>query len=195
MEILLIRHGQSEADLLEVHEGRADFPLTELGLQQAGKLARRVKEEFPPEVIWASTLQRASQTAAILADAVGCPVEYLPQLQEHNNGDLAGRPYREVAYPWDLLPHEKLGGSGETKIEFRARAEQIFSFIVKNSEPYNRIAIVSHGGMISRLIESFLQLPVIHDIYFDTGDTGIHFLEYTERGRLIRFANSTTHLD
>ncbi|MDP4164007.1 MAG: phosphoglycerate mutase family protein, partial [Bacillota bacterium] len=38
MELLLIRHGQSEADLLGVHEGKADFPLTELGQQQAKKM-------------------------------------------------------------------------------------------------------------------------------------------------------------
>jgi 2,3-bisphosphoglycerate-dependent phosphoglycerate mutase len=31
MEILLIRHGESEADLLQVHEGRADFELTDRG--------------------------------------------------------------------------------------------------------------------------------------------------------------------
>ena len=29
MELFIIRHGESEADLLGVHEGRADFPLTE----------------------------------------------------------------------------------------------------------------------------------------------------------------------
>jgi 2,3-bisphosphoglycerate-dependent phosphoglycerate mutase len=39
LELLLIRHGQSEADLLDVHEGRADFPLTGLGRRQAGLLA------------------------------------------------------------------------------------------------------------------------------------------------------------
>jgi 2,3-bisphosphoglycerate-dependent phosphoglycerate mutase len=195
MQILLIRHGQSEADLLDVHEGIADFPLTPEGIEQARKMARRVMEEFPPEMIWASTLKRASQTAAILAEVVGCPLAYVPELQEHHNGDLAGRPFKEVAYPWHLLPHEKLGGHGESRIEFRARGEMIFSLLRKKSESCKRIAIVSHGGMISRIIESFLQLPMVHDVYFDTGDTGIHFLEYTERGRLIRFTNSTDHLE
>lgn len=28
MNILVIRHGQSEADILQVHEGRVDYPLT-----------------------------------------------------------------------------------------------------------------------------------------------------------------------
>ncbi len=31
MKLLLIRHGESETDLLDVHEGRADFALTERG--------------------------------------------------------------------------------------------------------------------------------------------------------------------
>ena len=35
MELLVIRHDQSEADILKRIEGRADFPLTLLGKQQA----------------------------------------------------------------------------------------------------------------------------------------------------------------
>jgi len=34
LDIIVIRHGQSEADILNVHEGRADFSLTELGNKQ-----------------------------------------------------------------------------------------------------------------------------------------------------------------
>lgn len=51
MELLIIRHGQSEADLLGVHEGRADFPLTELGQLQAKRMAKFVAAQFPPEII------------------------------------------------------------------------------------------------------------------------------------------------
>ena len=39
MNLLVIRHGQSEADILKVIEGRADFPLTELGHKQAEAMA------------------------------------------------------------------------------------------------------------------------------------------------------------
>ncbi|MGM0885326.1 MAG: phosphoglycerate mutase family protein, partial [Bacillota bacterium] len=59
MEILLIRHGESEADILNVHEGRADFQLTELGRKQVRLMAEKVKKEFPPDYIWSSTLKRA----------------------------------------------------------------------------------------------------------------------------------------
>lgn len=194
MKILLIRHGQSEADLLNVHEGSADFPLTEEGVLQAEKMAKRVLVEFPPEVIWASTFKRAGKTASILADTVGCPIHYLPDLREHGNGDMAGKPLDEVEFPWHLLPHEKFGGFGESAIEFRSRGEHIFSFIKNASKEYNTIAIVAHGGIISRIIESFLGLPFVHDTFFKTADTGIHLLEYTERGKVVVFSNSYSHL-
>lgn len=84
MQILIIRHGQSEADLLKVHEGRADFPLTEMGRRQAKLMAERVKEHFPPEIIWASTLKRAKETATILADALDCPIKFEDRLMEYN---------------------------------------------------------------------------------------------------------------
>lgn len=63
MELLIIRHGQSQADLEDRHEGRADFPLTQLGVKQAQLLAEWVQERFPPELILSSPLQRASRTA------------------------------------------------------------------------------------------------------------------------------------
>ena len=39
MDLLVIRHGQSEADILQVIEGRADFSLTELGMRQAALMS------------------------------------------------------------------------------------------------------------------------------------------------------------
>lgn len=194
MQILLIRHGQSEADLLQVHEGSADFPLTKEGVEQATKMANRVKEKFPPEVIWASTYKRASKTASILAEKIGCPIHYLPQLREHDNGDMAGKPLEEVPFPWGILPHEKFGTYGESAMEFRARGELVFSQIKEASKDYKRIAIVSHGGTISRMIDSFLDLPFVNNIFFKTDDTGIHLLEFTDQGRKIIFLNSSSHL-
>ena len=43
MQILLIRHGESEADILHVHEGRADFELTDKGRQQVQRLVQKKK--------------------------------------------------------------------------------------------------------------------------------------------------------
>lgn len=70
MEILVIRHGQSEADLLDVHEGRADFPLTPLRERQAKKMAQYVDTHFPPDIILTSPLKRAKRTAELLKERI-----------------------------------------------------------------------------------------------------------------------------
>ena len=96
MRLLIIRHGESEADILHVHEGRADFELTERGHRQAAAMSEYAAENYSISRIYASTLKRASQTAKHLSDAVGIPIIYDPELMEFNNGLLAGLPYREA---------------------------------------------------------------------------------------------------
>lgn len=49
-------------------------------------MAEKVKTEFPPDFIWASTLKRASETATVLADTIGCNVQFEDDLMEYNNG-------------------------------------------------------------------------------------------------------------
>ncbi|HBK85959.1 MAG TPA: histidine phosphatase family protein, partial [Firmicutes bacterium] len=63
MKILVIRHGESEADILHVHEGRADFALTAEGQRQAAAMAKWVAGLYTIDKIYASTLTRAQQTA------------------------------------------------------------------------------------------------------------------------------------
>jgi 2,3-bisphosphoglycerate-dependent phosphoglycerate mutase len=194
LEILLIRHGESEADILKVHEGRADFPLTETGRKQVNLMAERVKNEFLPEIVWASTLQRAKETASILSEKVGCPIQFKEELMEFNNGIQAGLTFEEAKkYPNPKYLHDRFE-EGESHIEFRMRIESIFSKILSSSL-HNRIAIVAHGGVINCLLSSFFHMPVTKDFYFKNGDTGISFIEITEQGKVIHFLNNTSHLD
>ncbi len=193
MELLLIRHGESEADLLKVHEGRADFPLTDRGRQQVQLMADRVKKEFPPEIIWASTLQRASETASILSEKIGCSIHFEEELMEFNNGIQAGQTFEEAKkYPIPKYLHDRFE-EGESHIEFRMRIESIFSKILSSSL-HNRIAIVAHGGVINCLLRSFFHMPVNKDFYFKNGDTGISYIEITDQGNVIHFLNNTSHL-
>lgn len=63
MRLLIIRHGESEADILDVHEGRADFALTERGHRQADAMSEYVRQNYQLARIYHSTLRRAKQTA------------------------------------------------------------------------------------------------------------------------------------
>jgi len=198
MEILLIRHGQSEADLLDVHEGRADFPLTELGRAQAEKMANYVSTNFPADVILASPLKRAKETALILQNKLDCEIKFEPDLMEFNNGVLAGLSREEARLKYPLpkggRPIFEPIQEGESELEFRFRAERVFHKILFEYKDVKRIAIVSHGGMISNLLKSFLKLPIDTDYAFITGDTGIHLLLQKEDKRIIKFLNNLSHL-
>ncbi|MFJ7825963.1 histidine phosphatase family protein [Psychrobacillus sp. NPDC096623] len=197
MELLIVRHGQSEADLLGVHEGRADFPLTKLGEQQARDMSTYVMEHFPPDLILASPLLRAKSTAETLQKFVGCDLLLEKDLMEFNNGVLAGLSREEARVKYPLPPsgrpiHIPIE-QGESALEFRFRAEKIFHKILLDYQSYNRLAIVSHGGFISQFIKAFLQQPNTSEYEFATGDTGIHLLEIKEK-RIIKFLNRQEHL-
>jgi len=197
MELLVIRHGQSEADLIGRHEGRADFPLTPLGLQQAEQMAEWVQAHLRPDVIFSSPLKRAAKTAEILAGKTNLPVLYCDELMEYNNGLLAGLTFEEGSerYPRPdvKLPHESYYEQ-ETQIAFRARAETILSRLIHENAGICRMAIVSHGSMINMLFQSFLVLPMNCEISMSTGDTGIHLWRIEGLRRHIVFMNRTQHL-
>ncbi|MFJ5770982.1 histidine phosphatase family protein [Psychrobacillus sp. NPDC093180] len=199
MELLIIRHGQSEADLLGVHEGRADFPLTALGEQQATKMTAYVAAHFPPDIILTSPLKRAKATALLLQEEIGCQLIEEQELMEFNNGVLAGLAREEAAVKYPLPPNGRPAHipieSGESELEFRFRAEKIFHQIVYDYQGYKRVAVISHGGLISQFLKAYLQQPISSQHFFATGDTGIHLLEIKEGKRVIRFLNRLEHLN
>ncbi|WP_409270070.1 histidine phosphatase family protein [Neobacillus sp. SCS-31] len=198
MELIIIRHGESEADLLGVHEGRADFPLTEHGREQAEKMAAYIAAKWKPDIILASTLKRAWETAQFLQKETGCELIAEPNLMEYNNGVLAGLPREVAATRYPLPP----GGrpsyipieGGESELEFRFRVEYVLQKIHYEQPADGRIAIVSHGGTISKLINAFLGLPVTNETIFPTVDTGFHVLEIKKDRKMIRILNSQIHL-
>lgn len=197
MKLLIIRHGESEADILDVHEGRADFNLTEKGHAQAQAMADYVKEHYNIQKIYASPLKRAFQTATHLSAATGIPVITEEQLMEFNNGLIAGLSWAEADEKYPFVPDLPVHASvyeQESKLEFRYRAEYILSKIMSENNANSTVAIVSHGGMINQLYQAFLKLPVTSGMTFATSDTGIH--EWMVKGpeRYILRANHTAHL-
>lgn len=199
MELLIIRHGESEADILGVHEGRADFPLTELGEKQARRMATYIEQQYPPTIILSSPLMRAKRTASILQESIGCELKVEEDLMEFNNGVLAGLSRKETAIKYPLSKDGRPAHipiqDGESDLEFRFRADSIFHKVLFEYQDYERVAIVSHGGTISNLLKAFLKQPMNNEFIFPTGDTSIHLLEIKDSSRIIRFLNKQEHLN
>ncbi|MBR3818113.1 MAG: histidine phosphatase family protein [Clostridia bacterium] len=196
MKLLVIRHGESEADLLDVHEGRADFALTERGHRQAEAMANYVADNYNISKIYASTLIRAKQTAQHLSDKTGISIIFDENLMEFNNGLLAGLPRAVVREKYPEvpdLPIDKAVYGQESQVEFRQRAENALSRIMNEAENDETIAVVSHGGMINQLYRSFFNMPVDCMYFFNTADTGIHIWSLTDRERRVIKANYDEH--
>jgi probable phosphoglycerate mutase len=97
--LLVIRHGQSLWNIDERWQGRANIPLSELGVQQARNAARALGAF---DLIASSQLDRARDTAEIIAEYLGIgPVIVDERIQETDIGPWEGltRPEIEVQWP------------------------------------------------------------------------------------------------
>lgn len=166
--VYLVRHGQSEWNLLRLTQGQTMHPrLTELGRAQAEAAAEVILEDLAGEAclrIVSSDLVRAAETAEIIAAPLGAGVTYDKRLREHALGDLQGQPYEEgwsMADHSDWLdPHVRVGG-GETVQEVYDR---IGSLLAATEGP---VVLVSHGDTIRAAYAWLRGLPV-------TEGSGIH---------------------
>ncbi len=96
--VLLVRHGQSEWNADGRWQGQADPPLTDLGRHQALHAARNLGVV---DAIVASDLQRASETALIIAGELGVgPLVLEAGLRERDAGEWSGLTRAEIDRDW-----------------------------------------------------------------------------------------------
>ena len=200
-ELLLIRHGQSEADLLDRFEGHANYSLTTLGRHQANRLAEWVFSNYKPSILFSSPLNRARETAEALSVKLQLPIQFDDAIIEQTNGVLDGTLKEKASLKHPLPPggwkrYEAIEG-GENVILLRARAENFISRIIvllEENSDLKSLCIVAHGSIISMLFRSFLNLPYDSQVFLPTGDTGVHIWNYDNGNKTILKTNSLEHL-
>lgn len=142
--ILMVRHGQSTWNADGRWQGQADPPLSDLGRRQAKDAARHLGHV---DLIASSDLQRASETAAILAEEVGVgPVELDPAYRERAAGTWTGltRAQIEAAHPGALAAGDHPDGF-EADPVLVDRAVPALLALEGRGEV---VVVVSHGGLI-----------------------------------------------
>ena len=89
MKVYIIRHGQTNWNIIKKIQGQKDIELNETGIKQAtDKIS--VFNEYNFDLIICSTLKRAMQTAEILNSEKNIPMIYTDALRERKFGDLEG---------------------------------------------------------------------------------------------------------
>lgn len=153
--IYLVRHGKDDET---VRGGWSDHPLTEEGIRQAEVLAEQVVSNLEIKKIYSSDLQRAMQTAQILAEKSLLPVVSLPQFREANNGELAGMKHTTALerYPnlfWNQMQWEQCYPGGESPKQFYERVYAAWEdFSQKILAKNENVLLVTHGGVIQVIL-------------------------------------------
>jgi probable phosphoglycerate mutase len=146
---LLVRHGQSEWNASGRWQGQADPPLTDLGRRQAFHAAAGIGMV---DAIYASTLDRAAETAAIISAELGVgPVLVDEALRERDAGEFSGLTRAEIdeRYPGYLANGNRPPG-WEPDDALVERASAVLERIASEVGD-GEVLVVTHGGVVMAL--------------------------------------------
>lgn len=151
--ILLARHGETDWNREGRWQGWADPPLNDTGRAQARELAEQLRGT-PFDAVYSSDLQRARETAEILAEPHGVPVIVDRDLREIDIGSWSGLTRAEIAerFPDGVRP------DGETHEQQAARVRGAVTRIARD-HPGERVLIVGHGGTIRSIHDVISEIP------------------------------------
>jgi probable phosphoglycerate mutase len=163
MILYCVRHGESLFNAEGRVQGHLDVHLSELGRRQAEAVARALAER-PIEVVYASPLQRALETAQIIARAAGTEVLTDRQLKEINVGVFQGRLRAEInqLYPreiacWSSEDPDYVVPGGESRRQLKSRGLAAFQAIIEAG--HEQAVVVSHGRLLVTTLKALLSIP------------------------------------
>ena len=166
MRLLFVRHGESTANLLhEFSNSGFRHPLTDVGVEQAHTVARSLSGLLV-EMIYASPVMRAVQTAHILADSLHAPVETTEALREWSVGIYEGTTdpvgwelHSQVQDDWFVHSNtsSRMPG-GESFREIQERfVPFIESLVPAEGHSDRHIVLVGHGGLYTAMLPTILK--------------------------------------
>lgn len=196
MNLLLIRHGQTNWNLEQRFQGQSDIPLNETGRKQAQALAERLSaEQF--DAIYSSDLQRATETAHIIRKSGFQPDA---RLREVNFGDWEGLTYDEIKakHPeplaaWEADIFKNAPPNGETLEALSVRVQSMLDELREEHQD-QRILIVAHGGVLQTLICLALMLPPTMYWQFHLFTASLSEVAFYPAGAILNSLNDTSHL-
>jgi broad specificity phosphatase PhoE len=151
--IVLVRHGETDANRAGLLLGRADPPLNERGRQQAAATAAALRHEVSP-IVLSSPLARTRETAWEIGQATGAPITIDDRLAELDYGDwdeqrVADLPHHTVER-WRSDPTFAPPG-GESLADLRARVAPV-EVEAFDQATDRSVIIVSHVSPIKAMI-------------------------------------------
>ena len=174
MKLYVARHGQTEYNSKNLVCGSTNLPLTELGKEQAKALAEKMKDKNI-DIIIASPMTRAMQTAGAVSLATGIPVMMDERLREHDYGAFEGVDRSKEEYWAQKYQFAAKFPKGESVLQL---AQRVYNLLedVKRAYPDKTVLLVCHGG-VSRMIKTYFE-DMTNDEFFHYSPENAFVAEY-----------------
>ena len=196
LELWLIRHGETNGNREERIHGQTDSELSELGIKQAHKLARRLTHESF-DGVYSSDLQRARITAEIALPKAD--IQFDKRLREIHFGILEDKTWHTLSDEEQIMTRARreylddyrLPG-GETNADVRTR---IGSFV--RDLPNGKYAVFCHGGVVRNTLLWVMHqtMPRFNDWWLSSDNTSITVVSRSPDKVRIQRVNDTAHLE
>ncbi|MGY1644367.1 bifunctional RNase H/acid phosphatase [Geodermatophilus sp. SYSU D00703] len=195
----LLRHGRTEHTPERRYSGRNDLPLSATGRAEAEAAAKRA-QELGIEVVVASPLRRARETAEIVAGVLGLPVHLDDDLVELDFGRLEGLTAEEARREHPLATRRFAEGvtvaapGGESVADVSRRVARARARILREHAG-RTVLVVSHVTPIKLLLAAGLDVPddVVHRVFLEAAS--FCTVAWSSDGRSsVRLVNDTGHL-
>lgn len=177
MEILLIRHGKTKANLRREYTGRIDYPLCDEGVNELKVLSNMINSILKIEMLFSSPMIRCIETSKIYYPNYK-PI-IIENLKEIDFGIFEGKTFEELSHIEEFqkfVEHSWQSNipDGENPKDFSKRCLEGFNEVINilqdNNKKYG--VIVCHGGVI---------MSLLHQLIID--DTMDFYDYYSENGK------------
>ncbi|MBU5688285.1 MAG: histidine phosphatase family protein [Candidatus Aenigmatarchaeota archaeon] len=196
MRILLIRHGQTDANKKNIIQGWLDFKLNESGIKQAKLLANRLKKE-KIDVFYTSDLKRAVMTTEeIIKYHPGKKWFKTELLRERKFGIYEGlimEKYKKIIEYYGLKNYEFKPPFGESYSDVKKRADLFFKEILRRHKDQT-VAVISHAAFNRIFIGHIMGLNFEDIQQIGQENTCVNIIELKSKPRLISL-NDYSHLN
>jgi probable phosphoglycerate mutase len=194
--VLLVRHGVTPTTG-KLLPGRAGgLHLSEKGRAQAAAAAERIAAlTTPPSAVYASPLERARETAAPIARALGLRVRTAPGLLEVDVGDWTEKPLARLSRSkeWPTVQRWPQGfrfPGGESFAEMSLRSmDAVLALVAEH--PGETIVAVSHADPIKAIVAAAAGVPLDLMQRLVISPCSITALVFSQAGPLVLCVNST----
>lgn len=165
LRLYLIRHGEIELAAMGKLIGQTDVALSERGLEQARRLAKKLSS-VRLDAVYSSDLRRACRTAEIIAEHNQASAQPSEAWREIDMGAWEGRTLsslndeapEQVALLFDD-PVSFEYPDGESFADFTMRIKKALDQLLL-THPHGEIALVAHGGVCRAIIGGVLGMPL-----------------------------------